>query len=88
MMGVFLERKPVDLFVVAMRAGAGEAERACTVMWSLPQRLHSVDMCSLANCGLHKAALVEIRSWSMNRGSLTGGCPMGEAGTLPHPRYR
>lgn len=87
-MGSFLERKPVDLFAVGMRAGAGEAEHAHTVMWLLPEHLHSVDSCSLANCGLHKAACVETRSWSMNRESLTGGCLKGEAGTLPHPRYR
>lgn len=88
MMGIFLERKPVDLFAVGLKAGPGEAGRACTVTWSLPQRLRSVDMCSLANCGLHKAALVEIRSRSVNQGNLTGGRPMGEAGTLPQPRYR
>lgn len=87
-MGIFLEIKPVDLLVVGMRAGTREAELACTVTWSLPQYLRSVDTCSLANCGLHKAALLEIRSRSMNWGSLTGGCPMGESGTLPHPRYR
>lgn len=46
-----------------------------------------MDTCFLANCGLHKATLVEIRSRSVNWGSLTGGCPMGEAGTPPHPRY-
>ena len=65
---------------------AGEAECVCAVVWLCP-RLCSVDMCWLANCGLHKATLVEIRSWSVNWRSLTGGCPMGEAGTLPHPRY-
>lgn len=41
---------------------------------------------SLANSGSHKAALVKIRSWSMKLGNLIGGCPMGEARTLPHPR--
>lgn len=55
-MGIFLERKPVDLFVVGLRAGAGEVERAYTVTWSLPQRLRSAQMYSLANCGLHKAS--------------------------------
>lgn len=88
MMGVFLERKPVDLFAVGLRAGAGEAACACTVTWSLPQCRRSVDTCSLANCGLRKAALVEITSRSVNWGNLTGGRPMGEAGTLPQPRYR
>lgn len=87
-MGIFLELKPVDPFVVGLRAGTGDAEHACAVPWPLPQCLSSVDTCSLANCGLHEAALVAIRSRSVNWGSLTGGCPMGEAGTPPHPRYR
>lgn len=42
---------------------------------------------TLANRGSHKAALVEIRSWSVNQRSLAGGCPVGRAGTPLHPRY-
>lgn len=60
--GIFLELKPVDPFVVGLRAGTGEAEHACAVPWSVPQCLSSVDTCALANCGLHEAALVEIRN--------------------------